>query len=181
MRILEPDFIGKTYDDFLLRPQLSPLSTRRKVSLRTPLSRRLSLELPVVSANMDSVTGARMATAMALEGGIGVIHRGMSIAAQAERVATVKRMQGHVVEQPWCLPRGSTIGEAREFTRKHQISGILIEERPGSGILAGLLSHRDLPWDEGCEDRPVDDPSRRLHDRGFRRSSEQSAAHRTAV
>ena len=157
MRILEPDFIGKTYDDFLLRPQLSPLSTRRKVSLRTPLSRRLSLELPVVSANMDSVTGARMATAMALEGGIGVIHRGMSIAAQAERVATVKRMQGHVVEQPWCLPRGSTIGEAREFTRKHQISGILIEERPGSGILAGLLSHRDLPWDEGCEDRPVDE------------------------
>ena len=63
---------------------------------------------------------------MALEGGIGFIHRGMSIAAQAERVASVKRTQGHVVEQPWCLPRGSTIREACEFTRTHQISGILM-------------------------------------------------------
>ncbi len=157
MRKLQPEFIGKTYDDFLFRPQLGTLSTRRKGSLRTRLCKGLSLELPVVSANMDSVTGARMATAMALEGGIGFVHRGMTIAAQAERVAMVKRTQGHVVEQPWCLPRGSTIREAREFTRKHRISGILIEERPGSAILAGLLSRRDLPWGEGCEDRRVDE------------------------
>ena len=157
MRALEPEFIGKTYDDFLFRPQLGTLSTRRKASLRTRLTTRLGLDLPVVSANMDSVTGARMAMAMAHEGGLGFIHRAMTIAAQAERVAMVKRTQGHVVEQPWCLPRGSTIRDAREFTRKQHISGILIEEAPGSGILAGLLSRRDLPWGEGSEDRPVDE------------------------
>ena len=72
---VEVEFIGRTYDDFLLRPRLGVVPSRRNVSLRTSLSRRISLELPVVSANMDSVTGARMAQALALEGGIGFVHR----------------------------------------------------------------------------------------------------------
>jgi IMP dehydrogenase len=162
---VEVEFIGRTYDDFLLRPRLGVVPSRRNVSLRTSLSRRISLELPVVSANMDSVTGARMAQALALEGGIGFVHRAMPIAAQAESVARVKRTYGYVVEQPLSLPRGTTVREAREFIAQHHITGILIEETRGSGILVGLLSNRDLPWLGGFEDQGVEafmTPSERL-------------------
>jgi IMP dehydrogenase len=153
---VEVEFIGRTYDDFLLRPRLGVAPSRRNVSLRTSLSRRISLELPVVSANMDSVTGARMAQALALEGGIGFVHRAMPIAAQAESVARVKRTYGYVVEQPLSLPRGTTVREAREFIAQHHITGILIEETRGSGVLVGLLSNRDLPWLGGFEDKGVE-------------------------
>jgi IMP dehydrogenase len=155
-RSVEAEFIGRTYDDFLLRPQLGVVPSRRDVSLRTSLSRRISLELPVVSANMDSVTGARMAQALAVEGGIGFIHRAMPIAAQAESVARVKRTYGYVVEQPLSLPRGTTVREARAFIARYDITGILIEETRESGILVGLLSNRDLPWLEGFEDQGVE-------------------------
>jgi IMP dehydrogenase len=156
-RVVETEFIGRTYDDFLFRPQPGIVASRQDVSLSTHLSRRLSLELPVVAANMDSVTGAQMAKAMAFEGGIGFIHRGMPIAAQAESVARVKRTHGHVVEQPLCLPCGTTIREAREFTEKHNITGILIEQTRGDGILVGLLSDRDLPWIGGLENHRVEE------------------------
>jgi IMP dehydrogenase len=156
-RSLEAEFIGRTYDDFLLRPQLGVVPSRRDVSLRSSLSRRISLELPVVSANMDSVTGARMAQALALEGGIGFIHRAMPIATQVESVARVKRTYGYVVEQPLSLPRGTTVREAREFIAQHDITGILLEETRGRGILVGLLSNRDLPWLEGFEDQGVEE------------------------
>jgi IMP dehydrogenase len=164
-RMLEPEFVGRTYDDFLFRPQASPLASRRAVSLGTRLTRRLTLDLPVVSANMDSVTDARMAVAMALEGGLGFVHRGLPIAAQAAEVARVKRTQGHVVERPFCLPRGSSIREARELARRHNVTGLLIEQGPGNGVLAGLLSHRDLPWSAAQDDRPVEEfmtPAARL-------------------
>jgi IMP dehydrogenase len=161
----EPEFSGKTFDDFLFRPQPGVVTSRRDISLRTRLSRRLTLELPLVSANMDSVTGARMAKAMALEGGIGVIHRAMTIEAQAQSVAQIKRSHGHVVEKPLCLPRDATIREAREFTRKQNVTGILIEESRGSNVLAGLLSNRDMPWTRGHDERRVEDfmtPASRL-------------------
>ena len=156
-RTVEPEFVGRTYDDFLFRPQASPLASRREVSLRTRLTRRLTLELPVISANMDSVTDARMAVAMALEGGLGFVHRGLSIAAQAAEVARVKRTQGHVVDRPFCLARGASVREARELARRHNITGLLIEEAPGSGVLAGLLSNRDWPWSAAQDDRPVEE------------------------
>lgn len=157
LRPLEPGFLGRTYDDFLFRPRQGRVVSRRAVSLRSRLTRRIALELPIVSANMDSVTGARMAKAMAMEGGIGIVHRGMPIAAQLESVARVKRSHGHVVEAPLSLPRGTTLREAREFTRRNNITGILIEESGGSGVLAGLLSNRDMPWADGQEDRPVEE------------------------
>jgi len=152
---LEPEFVGRTYDDFLFRPQSGVVTTRREVSLQSRLSQRLTLELPVVSANMDSVTGARMAKTMALEGGLGVVHRALSIEAQAEAVAKVKRSHGHVVERPLCLPQDATIREAREFTRRHNITGILIEAGRGSNLLAGMLSNRDMPWGRGDDDARV--------------------------
>jgi IMP dehydrogenase len=163
---IEPGFLGRTFDDFLFRPRQGVARSRRAVRLTTRLSRRIALELPIASANMDSVTAAAMAKTMALEGGIGFIHRALPIATQAEEVARVKRSHGHVVEQPISLPRDATLREAREVTRRHHITGILIEESRGSGVLAGLLSNRDLPWRAGGEDRRVDafmTPFERLH------------------
>jgi IMP dehydrogenase len=154
-RALEKEFVGRTYDDFLFRPQRGAVPSRSEIQLGTRLSRGIALELPVVSANMDSVTGARMAKTMALEGGIGFIHRAMTIEAQARGVEKVKRSYGFLVEQPLSLPREATVREAREFTRKHNITGILIEETRGSAVLAGLLSNRDMPWDPAFDDHQV--------------------------
>jgi IMP dehydrogenase len=154
---IEPGFIGKTYDDFLFRPQHGHVETRKQVTLTTRLSTSLGLELPLISANMDSVTEWRMARTMALEGGIGIVHRAMSIEAQARQVGRVKRSHGYIVERPFCLPRSATIQEARSFIRSHNVTGILIEETKGSNILAGLLSNRDLPWFDGDEERRVEE------------------------
>jgi len=166
---LEPEFVGRTFDDFLFRPRHGVVESRRAVRLGGRFSRRIALELPIVSANMDSVTGARMARTMALEGGLGIVHRAMPIAAQAEKVGRVKRSQGHVIEHPHALPRDATLREAREFIRRHRITGLLIEERRGSGVLAGLLSNRDMPWTPERDAERVEafmTPFDRLHTAG---------------
>ncbi len=154
---MESEFIGRTFDDFLFRPQLGVVPSRSSVDLSLRLSSRSVLSLPIISANMDSVTGSQMAKTMALEGGIGIVHRAMSIPDQMREVNLVKRSHGYIVEKPLCLPRGATIREARVFTRKHNITGILIEQEPGSLRLAGLLSNRDMPWSDGMEERKVDE------------------------
>ena len=164
----ESVFLGKTYDDFLVRPQQGVVRSRRVIGLTSRLTPQLTIELPVVAANMDSVTEMAMAKTMALEGGMGFVHRAMTIEAQARQVARVKRSHGFVVEQPLCLPRGTTIREARSFMRQHATTGLLIEEVAGSKRLAGVLSNRDLPWLEGYEDDQVDafmTPFAHLHTR----------------
>ena len=103
---------------------------------------------------------------MALEGGIGIVHRAMSVERQAEMVRRVKRSHSAVIESPLRLPRGVSIREAKAFARRHHITAILIEETPGSGALAGLLTNRDIPRRSGLDDRPVDEfmtPFERLH------------------
>ena len=147
---------GRTFDDFLFRPQHGTAESRRSIELASPLTGKIELRLPVVSANMDSVTGRRMARALALEGGIGVVHRAMPIADQARRVAQVKRSHSAIIERPLALPLGTSIREAQRFARQHNITGILIETEAGSGILAGLLSNRDMPWTEPEQNRPVE-------------------------
>jgi IMP dehydrogenase len=115
---------------------------------------------------MDSVTEWEMARTMALEGGIGIVHRGMSVERQAEMVRRVKRSHSAVIESPLRLPRGVTIREAKGFARRHHITAILIEEKAGSGILAGLLTNRDIPRRSDLDDRKVDEfmtPFERLH------------------
>ena len=124
------------------------------MALTAPLTPQIGIELPVVSANMDSVTGADMAKTMALEGGLGFVHRGMSIEAQADEVRQVKRSHGFVVEQPFTLPRGATLRETRELMRQRNVSA-LIEESAGGGILAGLLTARDVPWFEVDDSQAV--------------------------
>jgi IMP dehydrogenase len=154
---------GKTFDDFLLRPQKGVTRSRRAISLTSNLTGKIQLELPIVSSNMDSVTGADMARAMALEGGIGVIHRAMTIDRQARKIAQVKRSQSAVIENPFCLPLGTTIRQAKTFAKNNDITGILIETETGSGVLAGLLCGRDMPWDDDSNDKPVDDALNDYH------------------
>jgi len=149
-------FLGRTYDDFLFRPQRGRVGSRRSVRLTAGFTRGIPLELPIVSANMDSVTESRMARSMALDGGIGVIHRAMTIEAQAREVERVKRSHGWVVEEPIAIPRGATLREAREVARRHGVTGILIEEARESRILAGLLSRRDMPYGTGRDGEPVE-------------------------
>ena len=157
MQDLEPIFLGRTFDDFLFRPQHSPVARRRDVDLSLPLAEGLDLSLPVVGANMDTVVGEEMAKTLALEGALGFLHRNATIADQAERVRYVKSRHSYVIDRPVVLERAATMAQARKTIRSHSASGILIEEAKGSGILAGILSHRDMPLDRRAEAQPVSD------------------------
>src|SRR6266498_823437 len=142
---LETEFIGRAYDDFLFRPQPGVAASRLGVSLRTRLSRRLSLELPVAAANMDTVTGIQMARAMAFGGGIGFVHRGMSIAAQADSVARVKRTHGHIVV-------GDEFDDTPSLTA-HRVNGLdvdpgIVQNTAELGEGAGLVLEDDTKL--GC-------------------------------
>ena len=154
---VDGQWVGKTFDDFLFRPQKGKTSSRTSITLASRLTGNVALELPIVSSNMDSVTGLGMAQTMALEGGLGVIHRGQSIEKQVDTVTKVKRSHSAVIEHPLCLPVGTTIAQARVFARRHNINGILIESHPGSGTLAGVLTRRDIPWDKTAEERRVEE------------------------
>jgi IMP dehydrogenase len=157
MRELEPLFVGRTFDDFLMRPQRSPVAHRRHVDLSMPALRGLEIALPIVGANMDTVVGEEMAKTLALEGAFGYLHRSGTIDEQAARVRYVKSRHSYVIERPAVLDRESTMAQARLAMQRHHASGILIEESKGGGILAGILSHRDMPLDRLAEDRPVTD------------------------
>jgi IMP dehydrogenase len=159
MKQVEPLFVGRTFDDFLFRPQHSPVHSRGEVDLHMPLVPGLELALPVLGANMDTVVGEEMAKTLALEGGIGFLHRNASIADQAARVRYVKTRHSYVIEDPLLLARTATIAEARQAIRKHNASSFLIEDKRGSGTLAGILSHRDMPLesDSASDARPVTD------------------------
>src|SRR5437588_11828423 len=132
---------GLTYDDVLLVPKRSDVASRRHVSTATRLSRHITLGIPIVSANMDTVTEASMAVAMASQGGIGIIHRFMAIEQQVRQVQQVKRAQGAVVEQPYSLRPDQTLAEARRFMAEHAVSGALVVDEPD--CLPGLLTARD--------------------------------------
>ena len=133
---------GLTYDDVLLMPKRSDVASRRHVSTATRLSRHITLGIPIVSANMDTVTEASMAVAMASQGGIGIIHRFMSIEQHVQQVQQVKRAQGAVVEQPYTLRPDQTLAEARRFMAEHAVSGVLVVDEQDR--LLGLLTARDI-------------------------------------
>jgi len=165
MAELEPFFVGRTFDDFLFRPQNSPVASRREVSLQMPLAGEIALALPILGANMDTVVGEEMAKTLALEGAFGFLHRNASIAEQAGRVRYVKTRHSYVVEHPLWLERTATIGEARQAIRRFNASSFLIEEAKGGQKLAGILSHRDMPLDAASDARPVSEfmtPRQRL-------------------
>lgn len=136
--------IGLTYDDVLIEPKHSTVASRRDVDTSTRLSRHIDLAIPIVSANMDTVTESRMAIALARAGGIGIIHRFLTIDQQVAEVGRVKRHRAWVIEQPTTIGPDQTIADARRLMRRHDIDGLLVttEDRR----LLGILTARDLRY-----------------------------------
>ena len=136
---------GLTFDDVLLVPAYSEVQPR-EVSLKSRFSRNISLNVPIVSAAMDTVTEAPMAIAIAREGGIGVIHKNMSIAEQAAQVRLVKRAENGMITDPAVITADKTIGDALEMMRINKIGGIpVVDEK---GCLVGIVTNRDLRFQE---------------------------------
>lgn len=132
-----------TFDDVLLAPNKSEILPR-EVSLKTNLTKKIQLNMPLMSAGMDTVTEAKMAIAMAREGGIGIIHKNMSIERQAAEVDTVKRQENGVITNPFSLSPENTVNDALSLMRKYRISGvpITVEEK-----LVGILTNRDIVYE----------------------------------
>ena len=139
-----------TFDDVLLVPAHS-LVVPRDVSLKTRLTRSIALNIPLVSAAMDTVTEARLAIAMAQEGGIGVVHKNMSPARQASEVAKVKRFESGVVKDPITIPPTMSVREVLALTHRHRISGLPVVE--GHRVV-GIVTNRDLRFETNL-DQPV--------------------------
>jgi IMP dehydrogenase len=135
---------GITYNDVLLIPQRSRINSRGTIETATDFCRGIKLQVPIVSANMDTVTEYKMAIAMARLGGIGVIHRFMSIEAQAEQVRRVKRSESFRIDKPYTLAPEKTLGDAREVMAKFGVTGLLIVE--GSRLI-GILTRRDMVFE----------------------------------
>jgi IMP dehydrogenase len=132
---------GLTFDDVLLIPAYSEVLPR-EVDLSTRFSRHISLKIPVVSAAMDTVTEAKMAIAIAREGGIGVIHKNMSIAEQAKQVKAVKRAENGMISNPVTIRIGATVGDALALMAEYKIGGIPVVDE--QGYLVGIVTNRDL-------------------------------------
>ena len=132
---------GLTFDDVLLRPAASDILPSQ-ASTKTRLTRGISLNIPVISAAMDTVTEADMAIVMAQLGGIGVLHRNLTIEEQCNAVRRVKRFESGMVINPITIEPDATLGEAQELMAQHSISGIPVVDR--SGKLCGILTNRDV-------------------------------------
>lgn len=141
---------GITFDDVLLVPAYSEVIPNQ-VDLSTKLTKTVKLNIPMMSAGMDTVTEHRMAIAMARQGGIGIIHKNMSIEAQAEEVDKVKRSENGVITDPFFLSPEHTLADANELMSKFRISGVPITE---NGKLVGIITNRDLKFEEDFT-RPI--------------------------
>jgi IMP dehydrogenase len=155
--VVQPGFDAKfggegiTFDDVLLIPAHSEVLPS-DVSLSTQLTKTLRINIPLMSAAMDTVTEARLAIAIAREGGIGVIHKNMDIEAQAGEVDLVKRSENGVITNPFSLTPNDTLRDAEELCAKYRISGVPICVE--KNILVGILTNRDLKFEENL-DRPI--------------------------
>ncbi|MGF1564776.1 MAG: IMP dehydrogenase [Flavobacteriales bacterium] len=142
---------GLTYDDVLLIPAFSQVLPR-EVSIESKLTRNIALRTPVISAAMDTVTGYEMAIAMARAGGIGVIHKNMSIKEQANEVRKVKRSESGMIQDPVTLSENALVGDALQLMAEHKIGGIPVVNE--TGILVGIVTNRDLRF-EKVNQRPI--------------------------
>ena len=141
------DKVGRealTFDDVLLVPRLSEVHPR-DVDIRTRFSRHITLNIPIVSAAMDTVTESELAIALAREGGIGVIHKNLSVAEQAGQVDRVKRSESGMIVDPFTLPPDASLHQARELMARYHISGVPITR---DGMLVGILTNRDLRFED---------------------------------
>ncbi|MBO5824554.1 MAG: IMP dehydrogenase, partial [Prevotella sp.] len=144
---------GLTYDDVLLIPAYSEVLPKT-VELKTKFSRNIELNIPFVTAAMDTVTESRMAIAIAREGGIGVIHKNMSIEEQARQVAIVKRAENGMIYDPVTIRRGSTVADALAMMAEYHIGGIPVVDEENH--LVGIVTNRDLRFERHL-DKKVDD------------------------
>jgi IMP dehydrogenase len=143
-----------TYDDVLLVPQYSDVDSRRALSTRSWLTKRIALQVPIVSANMDVVTESEMAIAMAREGGIGIIHRFLSIDEQARQIERVKKAESFIVDHPITMTEAHTVGDLKRLMEETGTGGILILN--GDETLVGIVTTRDLLFEED-DAKPVRD------------------------
>jgi len=148
----EPFETGLTFDDVLLIPRRSGVSTRRQAATRTRLCRGIDLAIPVVSASMDTVTEAQMASAIAREGGIGIIHRFLPIDEHVAQVRRVKRAESVVIDTPYTVGPEATVGHAAAFMEEHGSAGILVIDRHRR--LLGIVTARDVLF-EAQHDRQI--------------------------
>lgn len=146
-------FDGLTFDDVLLIPAFSEVLPR-EVNLSTKFSRNIELKIPFVTAAMDTVTEAKMAIAIAREGGIGVIHKNMSIEEQARQVAIVKRAENGMIYDPVTIKRGSIVADALAIMAEYKIGGIPVVD--DNKILVGIVTNRDLRFERNL-DRFIDE------------------------
>src|SRR5258708_7758312 len=131
---------GITFDDVLLEPAYSDV-VPREVDVRTQLTRNIRINIPIVSSPMDTVTESDLAIALAQEGGIGIIHKNLSIPDQTREVDKVKRSENGIIVDPITLPPDETVGTARRIMEQHKISAVPITV---NGYLKGILTRRDL-------------------------------------
>jgi len=143
--------LGLTYDDVLLVPAFSDILPR-EVSITSKFSRNITLNVPIVSAAMDTVTESQMAIAMAREGGIGVLHKNMTIAEQADKVRKVKRSESGLIIDPVTLPTTALVADAKKLMKEYSIGGIPIVD--DNGILIGIVTNRDLRFEKN-DGRPI--------------------------
>ena len=149
-----------TFDDVLLLPAHSRVLPR-EVSLKTRLTRKLELNIPLVSAAMDTVTEARLAIAIAQEGGIGIVHKNLEPKAQAVEVAKVKRFESGVLRDPMTVTPEMTVRDVLALQKQHRISGFPVVK---SGKVVGIVTNRDLRFETRLEQSVKDimTPQRRL-------------------
>ncbi len=158
-----PDMrVGLTFDDVLLVPKFSDVKSRKDADTRTRFSRKIELGIPIVSANMDTVTESAMAISMARLGGIGVIHRFLTVEEEVNEVLKVKRSEGVVIEDPITMGPDGTVAEAWDIIRERQIGGIVIVDNVRRVL--GLLTRRDINLEDDLSRkvREVMTPRRRL-------------------
>ncbi len=141
-----------TYDDVLLVPQYSDVDSRRMLSTKSWLTKKIALQMPIVSANMDVVTESEMAITMAREGGIGMIHRFMTIAEQARQIERVKKAESFIVDKPITMTEEHTVGDVKRMVDETGTGGILILDK--NDKLIGIVSTRDLLF-ENDDQKPV--------------------------
>ncbi len=145
-KILE--YTGLTFDDVMLVPRRSDVLPD-ETDLATRLTREITINVPLISAAMDTVTESKMAIAMARQGGVGVIHKNMSIEQQVEEVRRVKRSESAIIDNPLTLPPDARLKDARQVMLRHHVSGIPLAERDGT--LVGIVTHRDMLFEDDME------------------------------
>ena len=144
---------GLTFDDVLLVPKFSDISSRSQTNLSTKLSRNISLNVPLISANMDTVTEAPMAVIMAREGGIGIIHRFLTIEEEVNQVLKVKRSGSVMIENPYTIQPEQTIQNAFNLMNEKGVSGLLVTNTDST--LAGILTERDVLFESSNSSKLV--------------------------